>query len=92
MPNELEKKLALMGIEELSEHHGNAGCNDLRLKHSPELRQLWREWNAWNMQIPVDKVDDSDDQYVPYGPVRDGEVILFDSLQEYVLRKMTGLL
>jgi hypothetical protein len=94
MPNELEKELALKGIEELSDLHANNGCNDLVLPDSPALRQLHLEWNAWNLRTTVGKLHEADqDQIVPYPrPFENGTVCVFDSLTEFAIRKLAGLL
>ena len=99
----IEKALARMGIEELAETHGNAGCNEMSMPDSPELRQLWDEYNAWNMNVPLDKLDKTSDQYREYPEPTTkattglwghpaGTVTLDDGLTEFALRKLAGLL
>jgi hypothetical protein len=91
----LIKNLASIGIEELNEHFANAGCNDLIVEDSPELKELWDEFNAANLNTTVDKLDKNDDQYMSYPKPhqRDGKsfVCLNDSIIIFALKKLTGL-
>lgn len=86
----LLQELAMQGIERLSDSFGNSSCNDLILADSPRLQRIWEEYNAWNLNVPLDKLDKSDDQYQPYPTphLKDGipVVCLHDSLIIFALK------
>lgn len=90
--NLIEKHIAKLAIEELSNQLSNAGCNDLELEDSKELRELWREYNAWNLSVSLDELNEKDDQYKPYPKPYRGKVTLNGYLFIFVLKKKCGLL
>lgn len=87
------KTLLEQAIEQLSDMQACAGCNDLLIENTDEMRQLWDEWNAWNLNTTIEEARKDEDQYVPFGtPRRDGKVCVNDSLLVFLLRRQCGLL
>ena len=86
------RKIVETAIRELEIHQSRAGCNDMEVPNTDEMRQLWLECEAWNLGVDVADLDKMRDEWMPF-PESDKETVtVHDSLSGFLLRKITGTL
>jgi hypothetical protein len=82
------KDLIEYALEGMSEAQGNAGCNDLTIPNTPEMRDLYHEYQLWNDPTCVP----GDDQYMPFPKSDEDEVTVGDSFLIFLMQREMGLL
>ncbi len=82
------KDLIEYALETLSSLQGSAGCNDLSIPNTPEMRSLYHDYQLWNDPTCVL----GDDQYVPFPKSDEDEVTVGDSFLIFLMRHEMGLL
>ena len=80
--------LASQAMQELRDVHASAGCNDLQLPDSAELRQLVQEYDAWNLQTTVGKLHEKDESQLTRYKPHQGQVLLHDGLVPFAIHRL----
>lgn len=83
------KDLIEYTLERLGEIQANAGCNDIDVPNTPEMRALYHDYSMWN----APDAPPGDDQYMDWpGDESDVQVTVNDSFLVYLMRREMGLL
>lgn len=83
------KDLIEHALESLSDAQANAGCNDLAVSNTPEMRALYHDYSMWN----APDAPPGDDQYMDWpGDEGDSQVWVNDGFLIYLMRREMGLL
>ncbi len=83
------KSLVENAVEQLADHFANAGCNDLQVPNTPEVKALWAEYNLWNCP---EATGPEHDQWMRFPESDEPFVIVHDGFQIFLLKKELGLL
>lgn len=86
----LLQDLAGQAIHVLDQVQGSAGCNDLEVPNTDEMRAVWREYNVWN--AGAECTGPEHDQWMDFPESDEPTVIVNDGVLLYVLRKHFDLL
>lgn len=82
------KDLIEYALEALSDAQGNAGCNDLQIPNTAEMRALYHEYSLDN----APDAPPGDDQYMDFPKSDEDEVTVGDGFLIYLMRREMGLL
>jgi hypothetical protein len=74
-------------IEQLQQTQACAGCNDLEVPNTPEMKDIWAQYNKWNSGA----TSPADDQWIPFPDSTKATVVVSDSVLIFLLKKHLGL-